>query len=89
MALGARRLLRLTIATEMALEGATGPVPPLWQVALLGPRLGARDDTSCFDGGSDSGDIESGPAGSGRVEPDGVARRGRAAAAAGDREPAA
>ena len=43
MALGARRLLRLTIATEMALEGATGPVPPLWQVALLGPGLGARD----------------------------------------------
>lgn len=94
MALGARRLLRLTVATEMALEGATGPVPPLWQVALLGPRLGARDDTSCLDGGSGSNGTDSVPAGSGqvepgRVEPGGVAGRGRAAAAAGDREPAA
>ena len=78
----------------MALEGATGPVPPLWQVALLGPRLGARDDTSCLDGGSGSNGTESVPAGSGRVEsgrvePGGVPGRGRAAAAAGDREPAA
>ena len=95
MALGARRLLRLTVATEMALEGGTGPVPPLWQVALLGPRLGARDDAACPDGGSGSGGTDSGPAGSGQVESRGVesgeaAGRGRAAAtAAGDREPAA
>jgi hypothetical protein len=94
MALGARRLLRLTVATEMALEGATGPVPPLWQVALLGPRLGARDDTTCLDAGSGSGDTESSPAGSGQaesgaMEPGAAAGRGRAAAAAGDREPAA
>src|SRR5205807_1709921 len=90
MALGARRLLRLTVATEMALEGATGPVPPLWQVALLGPRLGARDDAAHPDSGSGSGGTDSGPAGSGQVEsgeaePGGVesgevAGRGRAAA---------
>ncbi|HEY2578278.1 MAG TPA: hypothetical protein VGI74_18390, partial [Streptosporangiaceae bacterium] len=36
MILGARRLLRLTIATTMALQGDTGPVPPLWKVSLLG-----------------------------------------------------
>ena len=105
MALGARRLLRLTIATEMALEGATGPVPPLWQVALLGPGRGARDGagqdgneaaqagsdvprdgSDAARAGSDSGSagIGSGDEGSGRT-----ARRGRAAAAAGDREPAA
>jgi hypothetical protein len=119
MALGARRLLRLTIATEMALEGATGPVPPLWQVALLGPGRSARDavgpdgNEAARDGsdaprdgsdaaragsdaaragsdaaraGSDSGSdgIGSGDGGSGDT-----AGRGRAAAAAGDREPAA
>jgi hypothetical protein len=97
MALGARRLLRLTIATEMALEGMTGPVPPLWQVALLGPRLGARDDTVGPAGDSGSGDANAIPAGSGSVESGGVApggakpgvaERGRAAAAAPDREPA-
>jgi hypothetical protein len=105
MIFGARRLLRLTVATEMALEGMTGPVPPLWQVALLGPRLGARSDTVQPDSGSGSGRTDSGAAGSGPaeprgVEPDGVkpgraesdgvaAGRDRAAAAAGDREPAA
>jgi hypothetical protein len=72
MALGARRLLRLTIATEMALEGMTGPVPPLWQVALLGPRLGARDDTVRPAGGSGSGDANAAPAGSGPAASDGV-----------------
>jgi hypothetical protein len=99
MALGARRLLRLTVATEMALEGVTGPVPPLWQVALLGPGLPARDGAAQPDSGSGSGRADSVPAGSGQVEsggveprgmePGGVAERDRAAAAAGDREPAA
>lgn len=36
MIIGARRLLRLTIATNMALQGDIGPVPPLWKVPLLG-----------------------------------------------------
>src|SRR5215472_6441178 len=36
MVIGARRLLRLTVAMAMALQGKTGPVPPLWQVPLLG-----------------------------------------------------
>lgn len=36
MTIGARRLLRLTVATAMALRGDTGPVPPLWKVPLLG-----------------------------------------------------
>jgi hypothetical protein len=35
MMLGARRLLRLTIAGAMAREGIPGPVPPLWRVPLL------------------------------------------------------
>jgi hypothetical protein len=43
MGLGARRLLRLTVAAEMALEGVTGPVPALWRVALPGPRPAAGD----------------------------------------------
>jgi hypothetical protein len=34
--LGARRLLRLTVRMQMALEGLPGPVPPLWRVALFG-----------------------------------------------------
>lgn len=101
MALGARRLLRLTVAAEMALEGETGPVPPLWQVALLGPGLGARDDAAHPDSGSGSGSngTDSGPPGSGRVEsgrvesgrvaPVAMAEPDQAAAAAGDREPAA
>jgi hypothetical protein len=38
MIFGARRLLRLSVATAMALQGDRGPVPPLWRVALLGPR---------------------------------------------------
>jgi len=33
---GARRLLRLTVRMQMALEGHPGPVPPLWRVALFG-----------------------------------------------------
>jgi hypothetical protein len=102
MVLGARRLIRMTIATEMALEGATGPVPPLWQVALLGPRLGARDDgAQSGDGsggvgsvgvGSDgaaSGGVGSDGTGSGPAGSGGAAERRPAAAAAGDREPAA
>jgi hypothetical protein len=36
MVIGARRLLRLTVAMAMALQGNTGPVPPLWKVPLLG-----------------------------------------------------
>jgi hypothetical protein len=97
LALGARRLLRLTVATEMALEGMPGPVPPLWQVALLGPGLGGRDDArpDCGPGPSrtdsvpaESGRVESGGLDPDRVEPGGVPERGRAAAA-GDREPAA
>ncbi len=36
----ARRLLRLTIGQIMRYEGLTGPVPPLWQVPLLGPTAG-------------------------------------------------
>lgn len=36
MAVGARRLLRLSVATTMALQGQSGPVPPLWQVPLPG-----------------------------------------------------
>lgn len=35
MIIGARRLLRLTIATAMAAEGVPGPVPPLWRVPLI------------------------------------------------------
>ena len=104
LALGARRLLRLTIATEMALEGATGPVPPLWQVALLGPGLGGRGCADNPDSSPGSGRTDSFPAGSGQVkpngaepngaqpngaEPNGVAERGRAAGATGDREPTA
>jgi hypothetical protein len=36
MVIGARRLLRLTVAMAMALQGNPGPVPPLWKVPLLG-----------------------------------------------------
>jgi len=36
MIFGARRLLRLTVRMQMALEGLPGPVPPLWRVALFG-----------------------------------------------------
>src|SRR5579863_9896318 len=35
MIIGARRLLRLTIATAMAAQGIPGPVPPLWRVPLI------------------------------------------------------
>jgi hypothetical protein len=35
MIIGARRLLRLTIATAMAAEGVPGPVPPLWRIPLI------------------------------------------------------
>jgi hypothetical protein len=34
----ARRLLRLTIGQVLRYEGITGPVPPLWQIPLIGPR---------------------------------------------------
>lgn len=44
MILGARRLLRLTIAMEMAREGYPGPVPPLWRVALFGGFSGAPQE---------------------------------------------
>lgn len=36
----ARRLLRLTIGQMMKYEGLTAPVPPLWQIPLLGPAVG-------------------------------------------------
>lgn len=36
----ARRLLRMTIGQIMRYEGLSGPVPPLWQVPLLGPAVG-------------------------------------------------
>lgn len=36
----ARRLLRLAIGRMMQYEGLTGPVPPLWQIPLLGPGTG-------------------------------------------------
>jgi hypothetical protein len=36
----ARRLLRLTIGQIMRYEGMPGPVPPLWQIPLLGPTVG-------------------------------------------------
>ncbi|HEX4062915.1 MAG TPA: hypothetical protein VHY58_18010 [Streptosporangiaceae bacterium] len=43
--LGTRRLLRLTIATTMALQGDRGPVPPLWKVPLLGTGPGEPADS--------------------------------------------
>jgi hypothetical protein len=45
MIMGARRLLRLTIATTMALQGNHGPVPPLWRVPLLGTGPGEPADS--------------------------------------------
>jgi hypothetical protein len=36
----ARRLLRLTMGQIMRYEGLPGPVPPLWQIPLLGPTAG-------------------------------------------------
>jgi hypothetical protein len=36
----ARRLLHLTIGKIMRYEGLPGPVPPLWQIPLLGPTVG-------------------------------------------------
>jgi hypothetical protein len=37
---GARRLLRLTIARIRSREGLTGPVPSLWRLPLFGPDEG-------------------------------------------------
>jgi hypothetical protein len=45
MTLGARRLLRLTVATTLALQGSPGPVPPLWKVPLLGTGPGEPADS--------------------------------------------
>ena len=39
--IGARRLLRLTIARIRNREGLTGPVPSLWRIPLFGPEEGA------------------------------------------------
>ena len=36
---GARRLVRVTIATTMQVSGVTGPVPPLWRVPLFADGL--------------------------------------------------
>ena len=63
MVLGARRLLRLTIAVAMARQGNPGPVPPLWRVALFGespdgaqaldPADGPESDVSYLPGRED------------------------------------
>ncbi|HEY1914267.1 MAG TPA: hypothetical protein VGH27_01715 [Streptosporangiaceae bacterium] len=45
MILGARRLLRLTIAASMVRDGIPGPVPPLWRVPLLDTGLVSPDDS--------------------------------------------
>ncbi|MGH3159901.1 MAG: hypothetical protein ACRDNF_25455 [Streptosporangiaceae bacterium] len=45
MILGARRLLRLSIATTMSIQGQHGPVPPLWRVPLLGTGPGEPADS--------------------------------------------
>jgi len=37
----ARRLLRMAIGQMMRYEGLTEPVPPLWQIPLLGPSTGS------------------------------------------------
>lgn len=37
MIFGARRLLQLTVRVAMARGGLSGPVPPLWRMALFGP----------------------------------------------------
>jgi hypothetical protein len=36
---GARRLVRVTIATMMQLSGVAGPVPPLWRIPLFADGL--------------------------------------------------
>jgi len=36
---GARRLVRVTIATMMQVSGVTGPVPPLWRIPLFADGL--------------------------------------------------
>jgi len=41
-AIGARRLLRLTIGLVRRREGYPGPVPPLWQIPLLGTGSAGR-----------------------------------------------
>jgi hypothetical protein len=38
--MGARRLLRITIARVRVHEGLSGPVPPLWRIPLFGPGEG-------------------------------------------------
>jgi hypothetical protein len=38
--MGARRLLRITIARVRIHEGLSGPVPPLWRIPLFGPGEG-------------------------------------------------
>jgi hypothetical protein len=38
--MGARRLLRITIARVRVHEGLPGPVPPLWRIPLFGPGEG-------------------------------------------------
>lgn len=38
--IGARRLLRITIARVRVHEGLSGPVPPLWRIPLFGPGEG-------------------------------------------------
>ena len=60
MIFGARRLLRLTIATAMARQGTPGPVPPLWRVALLGT---VRDDPAEVPTGDPADDGQGGDAG--------------------------
>jgi hypothetical protein len=43
MALGARRVLRLTIAAAMAQQGDPRPVPPLWRIPLVGAGRSVGD----------------------------------------------
>jgi hypothetical protein len=38
--MGARRLLRITLARVRIHEGLSGPVPPLWRIPLFGPGEG-------------------------------------------------
>ena len=38
--MGARRLLRITMARVRIHEGLSGPVPPLWRIPLFGPGEG-------------------------------------------------
>jgi hypothetical protein len=87
MILGARRLLRLTVATTMAAQGNLGPVPPLWQVPLMGtgpgephgPRLRPVRDVRDVPGSSPDGQADGSRAAPGQPPgPDPAGDRGPA-----------